>query len=74
MYLQIDESDIRELVDEQIRKFIDEAYYTYPKEYRQSEEYRALSIDQKFQAAIGRLGLDRFKELISDEIINTFLW
>lgn len=74
MYLGIDESEVRETIDEQIRKFIDEAYYTYPKEYRQSEEYRGLSINQKFQAAIGRLGLDRFKELLSDEIINTFLW
>lgn len=74
MYLGIDESEVREIIDEQIRKFIDEVYYTYPKEYRQSEEYRALSIDQKFQAAIERLGLDRFKELLSDEIINTFLW
>lgn len=74
MYLGIDESDVREIIDEQITKFIDEAYYTYPKEYRQSEKYRGLSIDQKFQDAIGRLGLDRFKELMSDEIINTFLW
>ena len=74
MYLQIDESDVREIIDGQITKFIDEAYYTYPKEYRQSEEYRGLSIDQKFQAAIKRLGLDRFKEIIYDEIFDTFLW
>ena len=70
----IDESDVRETIDEQITKFIDEAYYTYPKEYRQSEEYRSLPKYQKFQAAIERLGLDRFIELLSDEIIDTFLW
>lgn len=70
----IDESDVRETIDEQITKFIDEAYYTYPKEYRQSEEYRELSKYQKFQAAIERLGLDRFIKLLSDEIIDTFLW
>lgn len=70
----IDESDVRETIDEQITKFIDEAYYTYPKEYRQSEEYRELSRCQKLQSAIERLGLDRFIELLSDEIIDTFLW
>ena len=74
MYLCIDESDVKEIIDEQIRKFIDEAYYTYPKEYRQSDEYRGLSIEEKFKSALNRLGLDRFKELMSDEIINTFLW
>lgn len=74
MYTGIDESAVREIIDEQITKFIDEAYYTYPKEYRQSEEYRELSKYQKFQAAIERLGLDRFIELLSDEIIDTFLW
>ena len=73
MYLGIDESDIRKTIDEQISTFIDEAYYTYPKEYRQSEEYQGLSRYQKFQDAIERLGLDRFKELLSDEIINNFL-
>ena len=74
MCLGIDESEVRETIDEQISEFIDEAYYTYPKEYRQSDEYRGLSIDEKFKSAINRLGLDRFKELMSDEIINTFLW
>lgn len=73
MYLGIDESDIRKTIDEQISAFIDEAYYTYPKEYRQSEEYQRLSKYQKFQDAIECLGLDRFKELLSDEIINNFL-
>jgi len=73
MYLASDELEVRETIDEQIRTFINEAYYTYPKEYRQSEEYRALSIDEKFQDAIRRLGLDRFKELISEKIIDYFL-
>ena len=73
MFCDIDESEVRETIDEQISEFIDEAYYTYPKEYRQSEEYRALSIDQKFQDAIKRLGLDRFKELITDKIIDYYL-
>ena len=73
MFFDIDESEVRETIDEQISEFIDEAYYTYPKEYRQSEEYRALSIDQKFQDAIKRLGLDRFKELITDKIIDYYL-
>ena len=74
MYSGIDESEVREIIDDQITKFTNEAYYTYPKEYRQSEEYRELSKYQKFQAAIERLGLDRFIELLSDEIIDTFLW
>ena len=73
MFCDIDESEVKETIDEQISEFIDEAYYTYPKEYRQSEEYRALSIDQKFQDAIKRLGLDRFKELITDKIIDYYL-
>jgi hypothetical protein len=73
MFFGVDESEIRETIDEQITTFINEAYYTYPKEYRQSEEYRALSIDQKFQDAIKRLGLDRFKELITDKIIDYYL-
>lgn len=73
MFFGADESEIRETIDEQITTFINEAYYTYPKEYRQSEEYRALSIDQKFQDAIKRLGLDRFKELITDKIIDYYL-
>lgn len=73
MYFDVDTSEVRETIDEQIRIFINEAYYTYPKEYRQSEEYRGLSIDQKFQDAIKRLGLDRFKELITDKIIDYYL-
>ena len=73
MFFGVDESEVRETIDEQITTFINEAYYTYPKEYRQSEEYRALSIDQKFQDAIKRLGLDRFKELITDKIIDYYL-
>lgn len=73
MYFDVDASEVRETIDEQIRTFINEAYYTYPKEYRQSEEYRGLSIDQKFQDAIKRLGLDRFKELITDKIIDYYL-
>jgi len=73
MFLDIDASEVRETIDEQIRTFINEAYYTYPKEYRQSEEYRALSIDEKFQDAVRRLGLDRFKELISEKIIDYYL-
>lgn len=73
MYFDVDESEVRETIDEQITTFINEAYYTYPKEYRQSEEYRGLSIDQKFQDAIKRLGLDRFKELITDKIIDYYL-
>lgn len=73
MFFDVDESEVRETVDEQITTFINEAYYTYPKEYRQSEEYRGLSIDQKFQDAIKRLGLDRFKELITDKIIDYYL-
>ena len=73
MFLDVDESEVRETIDEQITTFINEAYYTYPKEYRQSEEYRGLSIDQKFQDAIKRLGLDRFKELITNKIIDYYL-
>lgn len=73
MFFDVDESEVRETVDEQITTFINEAYYTYPKEYRQSEEYRGLSIDQKFQDAIKRLGLDRFKELITNKIIDYYL-
>jgi hypothetical protein len=73
MYFDVDESEVRETIDEQITTFINEAYYTYPKEYRQSEEYRGLSIDQKFQDAIKRLGLDRFKKLITDKIIDYYL-
>lgn len=73
MFFDVDESEVRETIDEQITTFINEAYYTYPKEYRQSEEYRGLSIDQKFQDAIKRLGLDRFKELITNKIIDYYL-
>lgn len=73
MFFDVDKSEVRETIDEQISEFINEAYYTYPKEYRQSEEYRELSIDEKFQEAIKRLGLDRFKELLSDKIINYYL-
>jgi len=73
MYFDIDESEVRETIDEQIKEFIDEAYYTYPKEYRQSEEYRELSRCKKFQAAIERLGLDKFIEKLSDKIIDYYL-
>lgn len=73
MYFDIDESEVRETIDEQIVEFINEAYYTYPKEYRQSEEYRSLPKYQKFQAAIERLGLDKFIELLSNKIIDYYL-
>ena len=73
MYFDIDESEVRETIDEQIKEFIDEVYYTYPKEYRQSEEYRGLSRCQKFQAAIERLGLDKFIEKLTDKIIDYYL-
>jgi len=33
MFCDVDESEVRETIDEQISEFIDEAYYTYPKEY-----------------------------------------
>lgn len=72
-YLGIDESEVRETIDEQISTFIDEAYYIYPKEYRQSDKYRELSRSQKLQAAIERLGLDRFIELLTDKIIDYYL-
>lgn len=72
-YLGIDESEVRETIDEQISSFIDEAYYTYPKEYRQSDNYRELSRCQKFQSAIERLGLDRFIEMLTNKIIDYYL-
>ena len=73
MFFDIDESEVRETIDEQISEFIEEAYYTYPKEYRQSEEYRELSRCQKLQAAIERLGLDRFIEKLTDKIVDYYL-
>ncbi len=73
MCLGIDESEVRKTIDEQISEFIDEAYYTYPKEYRQSEEYRERSRCQKLQAAIERVGLDRFIELLTNKIIDYYL-
>ena len=50
MFCDVDESEVRETIDEQISEFIDEAYYTYPKEYRQSEEYRELSRCKKISS------------------------
>lgn len=72
-YLGIDESEVRETIDEQISEFIDEAYYIYPKEYRQSDNYRELSRCQKLQVAIERLGLDRFIEKLTDKIVDYYL-
>ena len=34
MFGDVDESEVRETIDEQISEFIDEAYYTYPKTIR----------------------------------------
>ena len=73
MFCDIDESEVRETIDEQISEFIDEAYYTYPKEYRQSDDYRALSRCQKLQAAIERVGLDRFIEKLTNKIVDYYL-
>ena len=73
MYLGIDESEVRETIDEQISEFIDEAYYTYPKEYRQSDDYRELPRCKKLQAAIERLGLDRFIEKLTNKIVDYYL-
>ena len=72
-YLGIDESEVRETIDEQISEFIDEAYYTYPKEYRQSDNYRELSRCQKLQAAIERVGLDIFIEKLTNKIVDYYL-
>lgn len=73
MYLGIDEAEVRETIDEQISEFIDEAYYTYPKEYRQSDDYRELPRCKKLQAAIERLGLDRFIEKLTNKIVDYYL-
>lgn len=73
MFFDIDKSEVRETIDEQISEFIDEAYYTYPKEYRQSDDYRELSRCQKLQAAIERVGLDRFIERLTNKIIDYYL-
>jgi hypothetical protein len=73
MFFDIDKSEVRETIDEQISEFIDEAYYTYPKEYRQSDDYRELSKCQKLQAAIERVGLDRFIEKLTNKIIDYYL-
>ena len=72
-YLGIDKSEVRETIDEQISEFIDEAYYTYPKEYRQSDKYRELSRCQKLQAAIERVGLDSFIEKLTNKIVDYYL-
>jgi hypothetical protein len=73
MFFDIDKSEVRETIDEQISEFIDEAYYTYPKEYRQSDDYRELSKCQKLQAAIERVRLDRFIEKLTNKIIDYYL-
>ena len=73
MFCDIDESEVRETIDEQISEFIDEAYYTYPKEYRQSDDYRELSRCQKLQEAIERVGLDRFIEKLTNKIVDYYL-
>lgn len=73
MFFDVDESEVRETIDEQITTFINEAYYTYPKEYRQSDDYRELSRSQKLQAAIERVGLDRFIEKLTNKIIDYYL-
>lgn len=73
MFFDIDKTEVRETIDEQISEFIEEAYYTYPKEYRQSEEYRELSRCQKLQAAIERVGLDIFIEKLTNKIIDYYL-
>ena len=73
MFGDVDESEVRETIDEQISEFIDEAYYTYPKEYRQSDDYRELSRCQNLQAAIERVGLDRFIEKLTNKIVDYYL-
>lgn len=73
MFGDVDESEVREIIDEQISEFIDEAYYTYPKEYRQSDDYRELSRCQKLQEAIERVGLDRFIEKLTNKIVDYYL-
>ena len=73
MFCDIDESEVRETIDEQISEFIDEAYYTYPKEYRQSDDYRELSRCQKLQEAIERVGLDSFIEKLTNKIVDYYL-
>lgn len=72
--VDISDVDIREFVENHLRHCINEAYYTYPKEYRQSEEYKELSIEKKLQDAIERLGIKRVSEIIADGFINNFLW
>ena len=46
---------------------IDNAYYTYPKEYRKSDEYYNMSTESKFQQGVSRLSMENVLDIVKDE-------
>lgn len=46
---------------------VSSVYYTYPKEYRKSDEYYEMPIEEKFQQGISRLSMENVLEIVKDE-------
>lgn len=46
---------------------INNFYYTYPKEYRQSDEYYNMTVDEKFKQGISRISMNDLFEIIKSE-------
>lgn len=46
---------------------IDNAYYTYPKEYRKSDEYYDMSMERKFQQGVSRLSMENVLDIVKNE-------
>lgn len=46
---------------------ISNVYYTYPKEYRQSDEYYNMPTEKKFQQGVSRLSMENVLDIVKDE-------
>ena len=49
---------------------ISNVYYTYPKEYRQSDEYYNMPTEKKFQQGVSRLSMEKVLDIDKDEFEN----
>ena len=46
---------------------ISSVYYTYPKEYRKSDEYYDMPEEEKFQQGVSRLSMEDVLDNVKDE-------
>ena len=62
---EIDREEVKEYIEEKIRNFCDGYVYNcYPKEYRQSDEWKEKDLSEKLAMALKRSNIDDFIECL----------